>query len=678
MDIDFSSFLPKEGESTKEYYARALGAGVSADAPASERAQALPDMPAVKTGTTGELRVPSSDVKPASSADDIINHLYKNANLDPVNSGGVYSGARGLAASANSLNLGPKQAARIRTRGYDFATAQTTKPTAASPDLQHFERMHGVLEEFEAHVEHHSRLIKQAGGSLRALDGVWNSLGKAYEKVGQAREEHESGNVLESRKGNKVLAKGAHPLLGAAVKHLTNAAAQLEAKTNGAYDAVNAGHVGHATIIRNNYGIKTPQKDESAMQGALRGAGYVSEGKAAYDDDGFEVSPPKPLPQRLPLLDPTQRAAQRRDMAQKRDVSPKTVVGSEQDMGENRLGLGVVQGPAKEGEVRTPSGGFAPQADVERVRQRIQARDAEVAQQQQDNATKLKEERKPAPYPTAPKPATFKAEYTPIKVAKKGKTGKINVSPERDSSGETKVETLDTNTPIIAPVSDRLYDEDTYRYKSPVNRYATQEVDRAAKPPIVEESRINDAEARQVRVKALSSWRTQQEAIGLAARVARSQKVDEDNRAKTQDLINSGNVSEAASHHYGMSYLYHRDLKTVAGKRRIDAVKNNPAEYLRWHGFDAGSSGQQSQGTIPNSSKQTEMPRVSKKPATKSAKASSLEAAITEFGGQAPVAPRSTPSMISTESQAEYEAKLKRGSGTTRAQRNNAAFRGEA
>jgi hypothetical protein len=56
MDIDFSSFLPKEGESTKEYYARALGAGVSADAPASERAEALPDMPAVKAGGSGELR----------------------------------------------------------------------------------------------------------------------------------------------------------------------------------------------------------------------------------------------------------------------------------------------------------------------------------------------------------------------------------------------------------------------------------------------------------------------------------------------------------------------------------------------------------------------------------------------------------------------------------------------
>jgi hypothetical protein len=645
MDIDFSSFLPKEGESTKDYYARALGAGVSADAPVSERAEALPDMPAVKAGGSGELRVPTSEVKPAASADEIINHLYRNANIDPVNSGGVYSGARGLAASANALQLGPKQAQRIRNRGYDFATAQTTKPTAASPDLQHFERMHGVLEEFEAHVEHHSRLIKQAGGSLQALDGVWHSLGKAYEKLGAAREEHEQGNVLENRKGNKVLAKGAHPLLGAAVKHLATAADQLEIKTNGAYNAVESGHVGHATIIRNNYGIKTPQSGESSMQEALRGAGYVPEGKAAYDDDGFEITPAKPLPQRLPLLDPTQRAAQRSDMARKRDVSPKTVVGSEQEMGENRLGLGVEQGPAKKGEVRTSSGGFAPQVDVERVRQRIQARQTEVEQEQQANAAKLKEDRKPA--------------------SKQG-LGVPDLSRVvKGASAE------DVQTPILGDVPKGP--------SSSIDKAAVERATRRFTRLPVEQDRMDDASARQVRVKAISSWREQSQMAGLTAQVARSQKIDRDTSAKTQELISSGNVAEAAAHHYGMSYLYHRDLKTVAGKRRIDAVKNNPAEYLRWHGFDSGKSGQQTQGTVPNASRQDEMPRqLTKKPAGKSAKASSLQAAITEFGGNAPVAPRTAPSMLSPESQEQYEAKLKEGSGTTRAQRNNAAFRGEA
>jgi hypothetical protein len=322
-------------------------------------------------------------------------------------------------------------------------------------------------------------------------------------------------------------------------------------------------------------------------------------------------------------------------------------------MGENRLGLGAVQGPAKEGEVRTSSGGFAPQADVERVSQRIQTRQTEVEQEQQANAAKLKEDRKP--------------------VAKQGLgipdlSGAVQNTPRGREA-----------RPANYLFADVLKDMPKGGPSRPVDRSVAERADWRFGNFPVQQDRKEESDARRVRVSAISSWREQSEMAGLTSRVARSQKIDRDVNAKTQELISSGNVSEAAAHHYGMSYLYHRDLKTIAGKRRIEAVKNNPSEYLKWHGFDAGSSGQQSQGTIPNASKPVEMPRqLTKKPAGKSAKASNLEAAITEFGGNAPVAPRTAPSMLSPESQEQYEAKLKENSNTTRAQRNNAAFRGEA
>lgn len=623
MAIDFSKFLPQDNESTAEYYKRTIGSDVPATAPAAERAVSQEVTPAARSGDRGELRVPAPEAPKPKTADDVIRNMYTAAGIDPAKAvGSAYSGARGLAASANALQVGPKQAKTMRRRGYDFATGQTTAPTAASPDLSHFERFHTVLDEFEAHVDHHQRLIEEAGGNPTSLDKVWRELGNAYAKSGAAREEHEKGDVLEKRTGNKVLAKGAHPLLGAALNHLTNAANELQIKTEGKYDAVTAGHVGHASIIRNNYGIKTPQSTESAMQAALRGAGYVASSSTRFDDDGFELSPPRPSVQRPALLSADEAKAQSEASAERRATSGRTVV-----VGKPRqldLQVAPKQGPqpfskGNDAYANQQADIRAAAQDWEPTRQKLIAKDSR--KREADRAASLAESAKQRAA-TAPKSSPGFA-----------------AAAEKDYKRVSEARNL---APTTTPA-----DEERQRY----------------------------AEIRQTGVASVNAMRQSSEAVGLMARSNRIKQIDQDVANKTQDLISSGNIAAAASHHYGMSYLYHRDQKTVAGKRRIEAVKNSPAEYLKWHGFDAGGKEPRNEGTIPNAAKQEPMPKPSAR-AGGSSKVERLATGISAFANtDAPVRPRTAPSMLSPESAEEYQQKLAKPN--SRAQRNNAAFRGE-
>lgn len=639
MDIDFSKFLPQDNESTAEYYKRTIGAGVPETASVAERAVSQDITPAARSGDRGEVRVPAAEAPRPTNADDVLRNMYTAAGIDPAKAvGAAYSGARGLAASAGALKVHPNQIKGIRRRGYDFQTAQTTAPTAASPDLSHFERFHNVLDEFEAHAEHHQRLIEEAGGNPTSLDKVYRELGNAYSKVGAAREEHEKGNVKEKRLSNKVLSKGAHPLLNAALQHLTNASNELKIRSGGKYDPIAAGHIGHASIIKNNYGIKTPEKEETAIMEALRGVGHVANGTAAFDDDeGFEVSKPRAAVQRLPLLSPKDAEAQATASAEQRATSGRTVVVGKPTTFTVRRQPSTAQTPVGTGEVRTPSGGVAPQADVERVAQRVRSRQEEVGKAEQMTADILKESQKP----------------TPVRL------NVVDLSREvRDKKGDVVVKPL-----FSAPRGP----------SSPVDRQAAAKIaQRTAQFP-TEKSRLEDNAIRQERARNIGARREESEAKGFQFRVSRSQQVDKDVADKTRALIAEGNIAAAAQHHYGMSYLYHKDLKTKAGARRIASVKDSPAEYLKWHGFDASGTESRNKGTIPNAPKEQALPKPSARTGGNT-KTERLAAGIGAFAeSPAPTPTRTAPSMFSSESPEQYEKRQT----SSRAQRNNAAFRGE-
>jgi hypothetical protein len=554
-----------------------------------------------------------------------------------------------MGATGKQVGMEGEATARIKgnsIRGYDYTSGKVISTTALTPSIKHFEDLHQVAGDLERHITEHEAYLNsndlhpatRAEGQ-RHIAAAWNSLAAFHDTNSAALDSHIEGKTVSAGFAS------------------TRAEGTLTGATHHLNDSLNHLKKAYSTVQLTPHPIVTNIGNKAA-EITSRYLTETNQARSKVDDSVIDratdlaTEEVKPAAVRLPLLTPAERAAQRGSMARKRDVSPRTVVGSEQEMGENRLGLGVEQGPVKEGEVRTPSGGIAPRADAERIRQRIQARDAEVAGQQQEAAAKLKEDRKPAPPQGLGIPDLSKVVKGP--------------------SGE------DVQTPIIGT-------DGVKGPAAPVSRRAAELIDLRNRKPVVDEGRVAAFKTQQESASEATQRAWEGRVAGQVSRQNRQAIIQDQIRQTTVNHISAGNYTEAAMFHVKATVdstpSRSRGKKKAAGSggdvtaylrrnlssRYVAAVQEasaNPRKYLAKQGFAVEE--------VPAQEARETNVRTPKRRAT----AGNNEVRMT-------TTPASSGNAFTPQAEEEYKAKLTASDAAneakrTRAQRNNAAFRGEA
>lgn len=564
---------------------------------------------------------------------------------------------------ATGKQMGLDVAARIKgniVKGYDYNSGKVLNTTALTPSIKHFEDLHQLGSDLERHLTEHQSYLESNDlhpevrrQANKHLADAWNSLASFNNVNSQAMMAHIDGKIP----GAQFSAQRADYTLPSAADHINATLTHLNKsyqQTGLAAHPIVTNIAKKAASVTNDYLQETKQAVTQRHQDIMDRAEEIASTRTTV------------APQRLPMLSARERAAQRSNIARRRDVPPKTVSASEQLM-MGRPDSNVEQGPAKQGEVRTPSGGFAPEADVAASHARQHATQQAMVAKEQERASQIRESRKPAPPPSV-------ENFGVVDLSRRtaGKFGERIKNPllkeTTNEQGESELQ------PILSAPKGRA---------APISRTAAENIDRMNRRTEIEPERRAAfvAQQQQAAKATQEEWDTKV-GVQLGKQTLRDQ-INNKIRQTTVDHINAGNYAEAAMFHVKSTMdsapSRSRGKKKAAGSgdvtsylrrglssKYVAAVQEasaNPRKYLSRQGFAVDE-------VAPQESRQTAV-RTPRKRAT----AGNLET-------RKPTTATSSP--FTPQAEAEYTAKLaesdaaKKPAGQTRAQRNNAAFRGEA
>lgn len=550
-----------------------------------------------------------------------------------------------MKATAAQLGVTNPEAVSIKGgefQGYDYGSGTLISSTALSPSVKHFEDLHQVASDLENHIADHEAYTASndmhpddrsvANGHIAS---AWNALALFSNTNSKAMLAHIKGakaisSVSEQSPDHTI--EGAADHLHTSVLALRNAYA-----THGLQP-----HPIITNIAQKASDIVSSYKADNNQQITPRASSIIERGKAVASYRGI------PGTRQLPLLDPKEAEAQSAASAERRATSGKTVVVGKPMTFMGRSEREDSQTPVGPGEVRTPSGGAAPQADVAKVQQKLQSRQEEYGKAERMSADIMKESRKPASGPAALKPASFTSEYSPISPTAEGS------NPERDSSGATRVESFRQS--YVPSPSGRLIDPETSRDRSPVSRFAAEQLDRAAKPSVVEPSRLAAFRAQQDSAKEFPTP-IDNKIAAVEFRQNLRKTTDDRVRSKMIEHINAGNFGAAADHHAKTA----KYRTQASSQKAILAANTNPIGYLKKQGFDV-------QETTPQTARETVVRNKGRR-----ATAGNLETRRPTTATVSPFTPQAETSYRNNLAVADAAESTK----SSRAARNNSAFKGE-
>lgn len=527
-----------------------------------------------------------------------------------------------MGATGKQLGMEGESIARIKAnsiRGYDYTSGKVISTAALTPNIKHFEDLHQVGGDLERHIADHENYLNsndlhpdtRAEGK-RHIAAAWNSLAAFHDTNSAALQAHLDGKTV----GSGFASTRADNTMSGATHHLNDSLDHLKK----AYSAVQL----EPHPIVTNIGQKAADITSDYLTETNQARSKVDD---AVIDRAMDLATEKvkPAAKRLPLLDPAGRAAQRSAMARKRDVSPKTVVGSEQEMGEGRSTLGIEQGPVKQGEVRTASGGVSPQADVQRVAERIQVRGKQFAQGEQMVAGMLSDARKPAEKPTLGVPDLSKVV--------KGRFGE------------------DVQAPILGT-------DGAKGPSAPVSKRAAEQIDLRNRKPVVEPGRMAAFKTQQDYAAEAYQREWDSKVAGQLATQNRQAITEDRIRQATVNHINAGNYTEAAVNHAKSTLDQYK--APARYRKAVTEATADPQRYLARQGFETGPN--------PQETRETNV-RVPKRRAT----AGNTEVRMT-------TTPASSRNSFTPQAEEAYKAKLAESDAANEAKKasRNAAFRGEA
>jgi hypothetical protein len=445
-----------------------------------------------------------------------------------------------MKATAADVKRQPKKYGGFTSLGhfqsYDYKKGKIGVSTSAlTPDISHFEKAHNLAATVEHFGNLHQHLIDSTdmhpadrAAAQDRLNRFYDTMADFHEENGRAMQAHLDGKHTsftgESRTQHS-LANAAN-IMTRAVGHLHSAMAITETERPGTTASI-------------------PEHMESLVNGYtkhLKDAGIA----VAATPTATEPSEATPV-QRLPLLSEGERAAQQSKMAQTRAASAAKagtpIVGEEQQM-MGKPTIRAFPGRAPEGYVTTPSGSFAPEADVAAFGARQQARQKASEAKEQATASEIRAARRPAPAP------------------------RFNF---------TKASGVDLATPESGSAQ-------------PVDRFAAERLDRISRPPVgPTPERAAAFRQQQESAKAATQQARETQAAVEAGRDARVQA----SIAKDEDVvrghIDAENYRQAAIHHFN-------NLTSMGNKAKLNKkeqglrneVVENPVSYLSKQGYDLG------------------------------------------------------------------------------------------
>lgn len=185
--------------------------------------------------------------------------------------------------------------------GWDYKSGTVPNPMSATPDLVHFEDSFNHLQNMEEHVNNHA---KQNGIAPESMDTVHGLIRSAYEHLGNAMTEHLSGRVVPSEMKSPYTGKTETSVGSRAhLDDMVKAAETAEAHMKYLSPSYNGTHSSFLSILRNNYKTNVPQPDtEAVMQDVLRGRKFLTETPRQGRDE-FE-GPEAPKPALVPIKRP--------------------------------------------------------------------------------------------------------------------------------------------------------------------------------------------------------------------------------------------------------------------------------------------------------------------------------------------------------------------------------------
>jgi hypothetical protein len=441
--------------------------------------------------------------------------------------------------------------------GYAYKTGEVLGNTTLTPSIRHFEDLHSHAVELEHHIKQHEHAINSTDMDPATRERAQNSINMAYNTLAdfhtensKAMQGHIEGLTTETTLGSVKGITTPHTIANAA-NHITAAVDHL--KTS--YAA--AGKVAHP-IVSN-----VAAKAADTVQAYYDETGdAISEKTASILRRADNVASSKTMggAQRLPMLTDEGRAQQRADIASRRSVEPKTVTGEEQQM-MGRRDPRPIPGPTPEGQVRTPSGGFAPEADVAAAHARQHAAQQEMVAKEQEKVAALQSV----------------VRFTPrIKSTTEVATRR---QIEVDTAGAAEV-TTPTFVGGDAPKGQA----------APVNRFAAQRLERINAPSQQDPSRRARFEAQQAQAKEATEQNVDSFFKSKEQKQRIANRATQRNAADVQGHIDRGDLVSAAAAHFTFANPNVVVSPTVKlakkHQKTIDEIKTNPVAYLSRQGFD--------------------------------------------------------------------------------------------
>lgn len=609
---DLASFLPGKDTNLDEYLKDVPAVGTVA--PKSTAKETAPEAPSASSESM-------MGVRPA----ELSSMIEKSMNIAKAQE----SSSERLAAPATALGIDKDFVTSEKGGGtYDYQTGMYFHPKALSSDLRHFEEFHRLHNLVSHALEKHSALqdisneTTKEGRSRRVgpFDQVDTHLLRASRAISDAMQHHMEGKA-ESYTVGKNLGEtaraGAVTGFGNAIEHLKRASDELSKRTNGEFkgihtlaDNLHAGYQHHIGDVVVNMALAGDSQQALEAQASVRG-----------DEFG---DAPKPEAQRLPLgrkgynvvrsrirkakdLELTEEAAGRRPR------TGKVVTGSPREMF-----------MAKPANVKLEMDWKPQENEVDRATGEAQTSER-IRNVSDANAKEL--------------------------------GGKIEAWRDRNRA---RVRSVLANPKFKARAERQ-------------RQTLAATLDSRATPFPQPESRVNAFRAQQEGTTLTTGKPQRGTSISAATSVVTDSVASHEatHRAIIESHIASGNIQEAALHHYknlDLSLRPYKDKETgVWTDKSTDEIKRNPYRYLAKHGFDVG------QRPRPEAKREeggSERIRVRQAPAVNTVGEVVSRAKLNK---STPTAPRTAPSMFSTESAEQYEERQKQ----SRAERNNAAFRGE-
>lgn len=504
---------------------------------------------------------------------------------------------------------------------YDYGTGAYYHPNSYSSSLSHFTEFHRIHNIVEHALDKHSDLATvdvAPGTNTRTgpYDTVAAHLRRASKSIDQALAKHTEGALLSTEQGPKSIG----PIDRGAVSHFTEAIEHLKNASSELSVKTN-GEFASIDSLANSLHDGYKQK----IDGATSALSLMTPEQRKIEKRGLirdeDETPSKPEAQRLPLLSADESAAQSAATAATRaSRKPAYKAGAPREMF-----------MAKPTNV---SGGmkFKPQNNEV---------DPETGKQQISERIQSKME-------TSTKDALAAFENT-RQQRRRVARAEFN-DPQRRQQNTEQAESLKA------------------------------EVESRATPFPQSEGRMTAFRAQQEGTSLTTGKPQRGTSVSDAPIVVKAMTAHETaHRATIESHIANGNITEAALHHYRNLGDVLRPKQDKDTGKWTDAaqqeIARNPYRYLAKHGFDAGTKPRQVQ-------ERTEAPgRAASRIRTTAAPATGPTGQIVsraKLNTASPTSPRVAPSMFSSETAEQYEARQAEDKQkSSRAARNNAAFKGE-